>query len=88
MRRKTFEVLVFIGANLIIAAIVIAINLYTLTYTAVPVQSQHLWYATDLQTYIFWSHLFTTVIGVICMIAFDIFLIVEIVKDRRAIKEE
>jgi hypothetical protein len=88
MRRKTFEVLVFTGANLIIAAIVIAINLYTLTYTAVPVQSQHLWYATDLQTYIFWSHLFTTVIGGVCMIAFDIFLIVEKIKDSKAIKEE
>lgn len=83
MSKGLFTALVFIGVNLFIIGIVVGINLYSLTYTAVPVSAQHLWYGTDLSTYLFWSHLLATVVGVIGLAIANAFLIFDIKKDYK-----
>lgn len=80
MSKKVFNALVFIGVNLLVLGIVAGMILYTLTYKAVPVSAQHLWYATDLQTYLFWDHLITTIFGALCLASVNTVLIIDLRK--------
>lgn len=78
MKERTSKILLFLIVNLVILGITAGVILYTLTYTAVPVQSQHLWYGKDLQTYLFWDHLGITVIGVFAAGIFNTLLAIEL----------
>ena len=78
MKERTFKALLFLGVNLLVLGITAGVILYTLTYTAVPVQSQHLWYGKDLQTYLFWDHLGITIIGVFALGIFNTLLAIEL----------
>ena len=78
MKERTFKALLFLGLNLLVLGITAGIILYTLTYTSVPVNAQHLWYGKDLQTYLFWNHLGCTIMGVFVDGIFNILLAIEL----------
>ena len=81
--------LAYLIFNLVIVVICVGIILYSLTYTSVPVNAQHLWYGTDLHTYLFWDHLFTTIGMFICMALITATVTLEYNKlDKKAKKEE
>ena len=72
----------FIVAAVITVALCVGI-LYTLTYTAVPLQAQHLWYAKDLHTYLTFQHASMT-----CALLFSyIFIFVYGIFDYRHTKK-
>ena len=78
MKERTFKVLLFLGLNLLVLGVTAGLILYTLTYTQVPVDAQHLWYGKDLQTYLFWDHLGCTAIGVFVAGIFNVLLAIEL----------
>ena len=78
MKERLFKALLFLGLNLLVLGITAGFILYTLTYTSVPVNAQHLWYGKDLQTYLFWNHLSTTSIGVFVAGIFNVLLAIEL----------
>ena len=84
MKRNTAFALAFVFINVLTVAILIISNLYSLTYTAIPVSAQHLWYATDLSTYLFWTHAINTGIGLLIMLVCNAYLIINF----RSLKKE
>lgn len=54
-----------IAVAIIILVVCCAVICYTLTYKSVPVSAQHLWYATDLHTYLLYTHFGMTIVGVL-----------------------
>lgn len=53
---KKSNLLMHILWSVFVVVLFMGLTLYTLTYKQVPLQSQHLWYATDLHKYLVYEH--------------------------------
>lgn len=51
--------------------------LYSLTYTCVPVDSQHLWYADSLEHYLIFSHACSFAVLIVGYIAIIVFTVLD-----------
>ena len=62
-------ILAHVAWSIFAIGLFVGLILFTLTYTKVPVEYQHLWFGDDLHTFLMCEHIADTVLMIVALVA-------------------